>query len=212
MALRQIIGLAAFSAAAAVSQAAVGQRRPEIRVLVYEYTGKTVVPVRALAESARVLHKAGISIRWIPCPASSEDAPRFPDCRVEGANTVVLRFIKSPGPGTTLGATMGTMYVTVYRDRTRAAAMTARCSEDIVLGYAVAHELGHVLLGTSAHRKEGPMKAWWTASDLKLAEARLLWFGPDECARMRAEVIRRNSVLTAIGPGVDAAAGGSGRE
>ena len=63
MALRQIIGLAAFSAAAAVSQAAVGQRRPEIRVLVYEYTGKTVIPVRALAESTRVLDKAGIPIR-----------------------------------------------------------------------------------------------------------------------------------------------------
>src|SRR5436309_245440 len=98
MALRQILGAAAFAAAAAVPPAAVGQSRLEIRVLVYDYAGKDVVPVRALAESARVFSKAGISIRSIACPTSSEDMPRFPDCRIEGSNTVVLRFITSSGP------------------------------------------------------------------------------------------------------------------
>ena len=206
MSFRQALGAAVVIIGASIPETVFAQGTPEIRVLVYDYTGKSGdVPLRALAEAARVLNKAGISIRWIACPKSSDEMSRFPDCRVQGTNTIVLRIIAKPGRGagpigpTTLGITMGTTYVTIYGDRVRTAAMTAQCSEDIVLGYAITHELGHALLGTSAHRKEGPMKPWWTVSDLKLAEARLLQFSPEECARMRAEVMRRTAIV-ARGP------------
>jgi len=35
-----------------------------------------------------------------------------------------------------------------------------------LLGYAIAHELGHVLLGTPAHSPDGVMKACWRRSDI----------------------------------------------
>jgi len=36
-----------------------------------------------------------------------------------------------------------------------------------VLGFAVAHEVGHLLLGTNAHAAAGLMRALWSRSDLQ---------------------------------------------
>lgn len=205
MSMRQAIGMAAFVLVVAVAENAFGQGTPEVRVLVYDITGnRGHVPARALGEAARLLHAAGIAIRWIPCPATSEEMPRSPDCRNVGSNTIMLRIVGSPAPGfvrgTTLGFTAlvpdGAVYAAVFRDRVRKAANTARCTEDVILGDAIAHEIGHVLLGTAEHAKAGLMKAHWDLSDLKLAEADLLRFAPNECARMRAAAIRRHGGAT----------------
>ncbi len=206
MSMRQAIGAAAFVLVVAVAEDAFGQGTPDIRVLVYDVTGESGhVPTRALAESARVLNKAGISTRWIPCPASSEEMHRFPDCRVEGTE-IMLRIIPSSPPGirpSTLGTTMGKVYLTVFGDHVRATAMTARCSENIVLGYAITHEIGHLLLGPG-HTKEGPMKggrpypiSGWpkrVCSGLRLTSAR-------GCGRKRlaARATRRACLSTRAG-------------
>jgi hypothetical protein len=42
-------------------------------------------------------------------------------------------------------------------------------NEGMVLGHAIAHELGHLLLGVDAHSPEGLMRAHWTSRDLALA-------------------------------------------
>src|SRR5437660_3704500 len=125
------------------------------------------------------------------CPAAPDEMPRFPDCRVEGSNTIILR-IMAPSPrwiaSSTLGETMGSMYVTMFRDHVRTAAVTAHCSEDIFLGSAITHEIGHLLLGPG-HTNHGPMKGRWTISDCRLAEVRLLLFSSGESARMQDEAL-----------------------
>ena len=63
--------------------------------------------------------------------------PRFPDCWVEGTNTIILRLIALSPPwiaSSTLGETMGDVYMAMFRDHVHTAAMTARCSEDMFLG------------------------------------------------------------------------------
>ena len=42
---------------------------------------------------------------------------------------------------------------------------TWRCSD--ALGFAVAHEVGHLLLGTNAHGAAGLMRAVWSRSELQ---------------------------------------------
>jgi hypothetical protein len=36
-----------------------------------------------------------------------------------------------------------------------------------LLGRAIAHELGHLLLGTTSHEREGLMRAYWLADEVR---------------------------------------------
>ena len=175
---------------------------PEIRVLVYNLASEPeATRNRALAEAQRLFRDVGIVIRWVDCASTSDQMFRFPGCRVEGMSTVFLRIVGSPAPGfvrlTALGFTVpaeqGAVYATVFRDRVRLVAANSRCSAAVILGVAIAHELGHVLLGTTGHAPNGLMGARWSVADLHLAEVGLLRFRPQEAAQMRSEVVRRNS-------------------
>ena len=55
---------------------------------------------------------------------------------------------------------------TVFADRV--AALSGLCSRDRgeILGRAMAHEIGHLLLGTARHADRGLMRGRWTAIEL----------------------------------------------
>ena len=78
----------------------------------------------------------------------------------------------------------------MFRDRVLA--LTARggqCSEAVLLGHAIAHELGHLLLGTSAHARYRLMAGRWRNTDLDRASVGLLLFSPAKppvCAPRRS--------------------------
>ena len=54
-----------------------------------------------------------------------------------------------------------------------------------LLGYVIAHELGHLLLGPG-HAPNGVMRAVWSPMDLGAIRRGCLRFGPAEAARMRS--------------------------
>ena len=56
------------------------------------------------------------------------------------------------------GGALATIYVN------RVATLAGRCDVDVqtLLARAVAHEIGHLLLGTSAHASSGLMRAAWS--------------------------------------------------
>jgi len=60
-----------------------------------------------------------------------------------------------------------------------------------ILGLAIAHELGHLLLRSNAHWLTGIMQAQWRAKDLQRASKGLLLFTPEQTQIIRAEVLRR---------------------
>jgi hypothetical protein len=70
-----------------------------------------------------------------------------------------------------------------------------------LLGYAIAHELGHILLRQNNHSHTGIMQARWDHKALQKAFACVLGFVCNEPARIRAEVEMRlqnpgNKLLT----------------
>lgn len=81
----------------------------------------------------------------------------------------------------------------VYYDRVMAFALWAPQSAEI-LGDAMAHELGHLLLGPR-HSRQGIMKALWTFRDLDLARRGKLRFSTEQLATIQrtAESLPRNS-------------------
>ena len=62
-----------------------------------------------------------------------------------------------------------------------------------LLGLAIAHEIGHVLLNTSAHGNAGIMKSPWLRADLERAEARLAMFTRSERNTIRQQLMPAES-------------------
>ena len=83
------------------------------------------------------------------------------------------------------GAGIGRL-ATVYPDRVARLAEWAGVNSSVLLGRVIAHEVGHLLLGTTDHSPNGLMRARW--SKLHLAHQRSIrsWgFSLEEAAAMR---------------------------
>ena len=65
----------------------------------------------------------------------------------------------------------------------------------MILGDVIAHELGHLLLGTNSHSPVGIMCANWDQDYLRLALRGRQLFSPEQSALMRAAVVRRHAEL-----------------
>jgi hypothetical protein len=59
-------------------------------------------------------------------------------------------------------------------------------STELVLGCAIAHELGHLLLPVRGHSAAGLMRACWSRNEFHRAERGQLTFSPEEIVRIRA--------------------------
>lgn len=147
----------------------------------------------AMAQAQRVFKTAGLEIEWNSCRIGQRPS----DCEL---SPWVVRIIGRPLDGfarrTMLGfsvfAEEGSVYATVFRDRVSDLATGAHVSEAVLLGTAIAHELGHLLLGNMGHARQGVMAWPWTRPQLDRAAAGLLGFQPAEVAVMREEVRRRS--------------------
>jgi hypothetical protein len=59
-----------------------------------------------------------------------------------------------------------------------------------VLGHVMAHELGHLLLGSNAHSRQGIMCPNWHAGELRLASMGGLLFSEEQGRFMREGAVR----------------------
>jgi hypothetical protein len=65
------------------------------------------------------------------------------------------------------------------------------CPEEAILGRAMAHELGHILLGYNSHSSQGLMRPHFGRKDQSAESARYL-FEPTQAARLREAVRKGN--------------------
>ena len=97
-----------------------------------------------------------------------------------------------PVNSTTLGMTVASptsrgRLVYILYDRVETVARNADADVATVLGHAMAHEIGHLLL-PAGHSLSGLMGADWDANDLRQAEGGRLLFTPDQAALIRARL------------------------
>jgi hypothetical protein len=78
--------------------------------------------------------------------------------------------------------------VRVYRDRIAAAAVSRGAQLPEVLGHAIAHEIGHVLLRSSAHDGNGLMAGVWKAREYAWIATGSMFFTREQSKRMRATI------------------------
>jgi hypothetical protein len=172
---------------------------------------------RALGETSRVLAAAGIETVWdVREATSSEGEERSTDftaasMRVERSldtrEFLVVRLVsgfpynvKANALGFSLPAARYGAHVTIYYDRTERISLLVPARVHKILGNALAHEIGHVLLGSEEHAESGIMKAVWNRIDYQRIAARFLEFLAPEAQLMRNEVLRRAALTRSTFP------------
>lgn len=87
-------------------------------------------------------------------------------------------------------------YSNVYYDRTVALRSDQNVSVAAILGNVIAHELGHLLLGSNSHAPAGIMRARWKDKELRGAAMGTLLFTPDQAENMRGKLRAASRGLT----------------
>src|SRR5262249_55447536 len=78
----------------------------------------------------------------------------------------------------------------ILYDRVHHLAVSKRIEVAPILGIAMAHEIGHLLLQSREHSSEGIMRRYWSSTDLQSAAQSGLHFTAEQARRMRDEVLR----------------------
>jgi len=170
-----------------------------LAVRVYDAAG---VPVDALDRAhitvEQTLTAVGIRPIWRSCRGDfCVDPPR--------RDEVIVRIVKAGDRGSRnlLGSSMvdvegqeGTL-ATIYLDRVESLAEQAKVDSGRLLGRAIVHEIGHLLLGTSSHAFAGLMRARWFTPELQRDWPPDWNLSATEGARMRWRLFARAAASTA---------------
>ena len=189
-----------------------------ICVHVYNYAG---VPgsemTRARAEAARVLAQAGIETRWVEFMADRERGVRQVnpngDCASGGqqgpSHLTVSIYPRTMAQTFRLSAAdFGFALLpsekgefgnraNVFFERVILLEEMSGASRALILGHAMAHEVGHLLLGAGSHSPSGIMRAPWRRTELQQAATGILHFTDGEARRMRQQIHARLKGKTA---------------
>jgi hypothetical protein len=168
-------------------------------VHVYDTTGVSANKLElARADVGQTLSAIGIEPIWCPCHATTcIDRPK--------PHEVSVRIVKS-GPAAAHGSLgyssidteqQGGTLATIYADRVDALAAEAGIDGGVLLGRAIAHEIGHLLLGAPGHGRQGLMRALWLTEELRRGRPTDWMFSDDEGGLMRRHLIARAALAAA---------------
>jgi len=175
---------------------------PNVHVLVRVHDSASVDTKKresSLRIAEEILSAAGVTVSWHRCDLGPHNPPT---CLVPlNAEERVIQFMRSSmdnrrwenlplgeaviDPIKKFGA-----LARVYADRIRWKASESRFKEDVLLGRAIAHEVGHLLLGTARHSATGLMRAFWTTDELLHNQNADWTFTAADSALLRANCCR----------------------
>jgi len=177
-----------------------------VTVRVYDATGASAGDRQpSLDIAASIMAAASIAVDWTVCDQARTVAERAHATTSDPGmcaspmtrGDLVVRIVRSSGadphqsvlplgdalidPHTGSG-----VLATIYADRVEWVAAQSRVDRRVLLGRAIAHELGHLLLATNGHGTGGLMRAVWLPSELRRARTTDWTFGPGEIATISA--------------------------
>ena len=176
----------------------------ELRVTVRVYNGINLSSSelsRAEREAEKIFLYAGIHLSWTAGLLAADVNDNTPSVRWNAA-VLQLRIWpramagKRPTSSETLGFCLSFENgdAVVLADAIQKRAVFGSTSFADLLGLAMAHELGHLLLRSVSHSVTGIMRARWTERALRDDDRGYLRFTPGEAESMRREVKRRMTV------------------
>jgi hypothetical protein len=150
------------------------------------------------ANAKRVLRQAGVSAEFVLCFRDGAESGA-PTCNGPlGPADLVLRIlepklaVRSEQLGYAAMTPEGGGYITVFVNPTQRRARIDTLSDGIFLGYAVAHEIGHLLLGANSHSSSGVMRSLWRPCDEEWMARGVLLFETAQARQMQLAVAERS--------------------
>jgi hypothetical protein len=178
-----------------------------LQVQVYDYTGLSRAALHTFAtQTQAILTGAGISVEVDAC---ERGASRPCEGRRGSFRQVVVRVVAGPPRdrnrarwqhlGQSIATHDGGTYASVFLELAEEEAAGANLPRILVLSYAAAHEVGHLLLGDEAHTPQGLMKADWETDDFQAMAQNRLHFSAEQTRELK----RRFGAGRATGAGAD---------
>ena len=203
MRMRSLVAIVGLMTGSGMPIAAAEGRAAEV-VTVRTYDAFGVAPPRLAAArlaATTILGGADLRVTWLACAAAA--GVESPCSLPVKPHEVAVRIVSAPPevPSAELGSALVDLVkrsgalATIYEDHIEAVAARAHGDPSALLGRTIAHEIGHLLLGTSDHAGGGVMRGrwmdrevrgyavqdWaWSPSDVALMHRHLLAPGPDD--------------------------------
>ena len=189
----------------------------DVVVRVYDGTqSERALRAGAIRQASGILAATGLAVAWHDCTG---DAVRRHCDNLAGARTLIVRIAPAFVPGATVSGgrietrnasdtsglvlgfavverSSGGVMATVFLDRVRAVARRAGVDAAVLLGRAISHEVGHLLLASNAHGSAGLMREVWTDAELALDRAEDWLFTAAEESRLH-HAVRQRPTFTA---------------
>lgn len=193
----------------------------QITIRVHNYADANLSVVRHAERAAEgILRRAGVQTVWAECLVGHD----FSDDPICDMPHTYMDFVFSLLPRSmsdrfhlkagVLGLAMEVdgkgfgSAASIFYDIVKEKAAHRREDLDQLLGAAMAHELGHLLLGTNSHSTSGLMSASWSRNQLVFVQQSGLDFSSADAERLRKAVLaRRLAVLNAARSRESATAG-----
>jgi hypothetical protein len=174
-----------------------GGRSADFRLVVSVFNDAEVDAVslaKAEGQAAKILRHAHVEMNFLDCKKGGSERCLQPDdghfalrivrrSRNLWSEAFGVAFLDEVGHGT---------QADVFFDEVQRLGTNAKVDVSELLGHVIAHELGHLILGSHAHSASGIMSPRWEAAELNQLVKGNLLFNPAQ-----AEVMRKRMRTTA---------------
>ena len=169
--------------------------------------------VDAESAAAVVFHKSGVNVHWVTSFDASKEIPE--EASGPGASRISHLYLSILSkamsdrmglPDRSMGLAPGNgvnrQHIYIFYSKVEALAQNPICEtiagnqyfslvESLILGHAIAHEIGHVLLNLEIHTDSGIMHGSWDMNELREMAKGRLGFSKQQREDIRIEVARR---------------------
>lgn len=166
----------------------------QFRVSVFNYAGLSTSTIQQAEDvTTRIFRDAGVRIIWLNCPQDSLHKDSFDRCGEASfpahMQLRILRLVHGLKP-----STVGVSFIAadgigcsadLFYEPLQALQRQTHVVPSVILGHAMAHELGHLLLGPNSHSPTGLMRAHWTSEDLANATVGHFLFTLEQSRKIR---------------------------
>ena len=151
----------------------------------------------------KIFRRAGIELRWRACPGVDDGAGIADDVCMERLQPreMIGRLVTGGhvpsgqvfGQALVIDGTHTSTMATVFADRISMTASRLSIDRATLLGRTLAHELGHLLLGSNSHASYGLMRGMWSDAVMR-SDTGCEWnFSNREAQQMRLALVVRSA-------------------
>jgi hypothetical protein len=148
----------------------------------------------SMADVATIFKQISVKVRWTQTGNREERNRQLATCSSRAVDVSVIDILiqqrtrASDHPGAlaySMPFAKSGFRVVVFYDRVVAAISP---SSPHLLGHVIAHEVGHMVIGTSAHSPQGLMTAHWSGNELDSMQIHPIWFTADDATMIHRRI------------------------